>query len=261
MPSVFIPSERSMLSRKARPTTRPSSASSSIGGNDANNTLIPFDTTGYANYSTIRGPLAMAQNTLLPLTPAAELRAQSQSARHPVALQQQQRRHRHQRRDADPAHHAHAVSSPTRTCPTNLFSHPDQQLEWQNASQSGATPPDGPAAWPMRSTSRYNPNATIPMITSVDGDTLFCNGNRSTPVSVSPGNLGGASCSEGTPCAPRNWLPRRRCSPSDSGLSLVQADNAITSNAYKYAQILTAARSRVPAADGIPSEQRSRHTD
>jgi len=41
-----------------------------FGGNDANNMLIPFDTTGYANYATIRGPIALAQNTLLPLTPA-----------------------------------------------------------------------------------------------------------------------------------------------------------------------------------------------
>src|SRR5579863_3475959 len=41
-----------------------------FGGNDANNTLIPFDTTGYQNYSSIRGDLALAQNTLLPLNPA-----------------------------------------------------------------------------------------------------------------------------------------------------------------------------------------------
>ena len=39
------------------------------GGNDANNTFIPYDTTGYANYAKIRGPLAIAQNQLLPLTP------------------------------------------------------------------------------------------------------------------------------------------------------------------------------------------------
>src|ERR1700761_6142524 len=39
-----------------------------FGGNDANNTLIPFDTTGYNSYSAIRGPLALAQNTLLPLS-------------------------------------------------------------------------------------------------------------------------------------------------------------------------------------------------
>src|SRR6202142_1636078 len=32
-----------------------------FGGNDANNTLVPFDTTGYANYAKIRGPLAIPQ--------------------------------------------------------------------------------------------------------------------------------------------------------------------------------------------------------
>ncbi|MGH9595481.1 MAG: DUF1501 domain-containing protein, partial [Edaphobacter sp.] len=32
-----------------------------FGGNDANNTLVPFDTTGYANYASIRGPLTLPQ--------------------------------------------------------------------------------------------------------------------------------------------------------------------------------------------------------
>src|ERR1700678_4842635 len=40
-----------------------------FGGNDSNNMLIPFDTNGYNNYATIRGALALPQNTLLPLTP------------------------------------------------------------------------------------------------------------------------------------------------------------------------------------------------
>src|SRR5215471_4143971 len=39
------------------------------GGNDANNTFIPYDTTGYNSYASVRGPLAIAQNQLLPLTP------------------------------------------------------------------------------------------------------------------------------------------------------------------------------------------------
>src|ERR1700753_95152 len=40
-----------------------------FGGNDANNMIIPFDTSGYNNYSTLRAPLALAHNPLLPLTP------------------------------------------------------------------------------------------------------------------------------------------------------------------------------------------------
>src|ERR1700690_3633874 len=38
-----------------------------FGGNDSNNLIIPNDTAGYQNYSTIRSNLALAQNTLLPI--------------------------------------------------------------------------------------------------------------------------------------------------------------------------------------------------
>src|SRR5271168_5261829 len=38
-----------------------------FGGNDANNTLIQFDSAGYNNYASIRGPLALPQNQLLQL--------------------------------------------------------------------------------------------------------------------------------------------------------------------------------------------------
>src|SRR5262245_31209375 len=41
------------------------------GGNDANNMVVPIDTTGYTKYSTVRAAsgLAIAQATLLPITP------------------------------------------------------------------------------------------------------------------------------------------------------------------------------------------------
>src|ERR1700761_1294173 len=39
------------------------------GGNDANNVMVPYDTNGYANYSSIRANLALTQSSLLPLTP------------------------------------------------------------------------------------------------------------------------------------------------------------------------------------------------
>src|SRR3984957_12107224 len=38
-----------------------------FGGNDANNTLIPFNTAGYKNYAQLRGPLALPQSQLLQL--------------------------------------------------------------------------------------------------------------------------------------------------------------------------------------------------
>ena len=38
------------------------------GGNDANNMIVPRDATGYASYAAARGSLALAQQSLLPLT-------------------------------------------------------------------------------------------------------------------------------------------------------------------------------------------------
>ena len=64
-----------------------------FGGNDANNTLIPFDTAGYANYSTIRGPLAIPQSQLLQLSADAELCAEPEPAGHSDAVRQQAMRH------------------------------------------------------------------------------------------------------------------------------------------------------------------------
>src|SRR5262245_37869684 len=39
------------------------------GGNDGNNMVVPLDATGYAAYAAARNSLAIAQATLLPITP------------------------------------------------------------------------------------------------------------------------------------------------------------------------------------------------
>jgi uncharacterized protein (DUF1501 family) len=214
-----------------------------FGGNDANNMIIPFDTSGYNNYSTIRGPLALAQNTLLPLTPLPNF------ALNPNLPEIQSL---FNGGNAALVANVGTLIAPTTrtqylagsTVPSNLFSHPDQQLEWQNAATSGSTP----TGWAGRMSDllgkSYNGSATIPMITSVAGDTLFCNGASSTPVSVSPGNLGGASCSEGSECTARQTAAQALLT-FNSGISLVTADDQITSNAYNYAKILSAATQSV----------------
>jgi uncharacterized protein (DUF1501 family) len=214
-----------------------------FGGNDANNMVIPFDTAGYNNYSTIRGPLALAQNTLLPLTPLPNF------ALHPSLPDIQTL---FNGGNAALVANVGTLIEPTtraqylagQTVPSNLFSHPDQQLEWQNQAASGATPTGWAGRMADLLSPTYNPSATIPMITSVGGDTLFCNGAASTPVSVSPGNLGGASCSEGSEC-PARQMAAQALLTFNSGVSLVTADDQITSNAYNYAQILTAATQSV----------------
>jgi uncharacterized protein (DUF1501 family) len=223
-----------------------------FGGNDSNNTLIPFDTTGYANYASIRGDLALAQNTLLPLTPAPNFAINPNLPDIQTLF--------NNNNAAFVANVGTLIQPLTRaeylagqTCPTNLFSHPDQQLEWQNAAQSASTQ----TGWAGRIAdslgATYNQGASIPMITSVAGDTLFCNGTATSPVSISPGNVGAASCSEGSECTARQASAQALLT-LDTGVSLVQADDSITTNAYAYAKTLSdAVQSITPLKTVFPA--------
>ena len=228
------------------------------GGNDGNNMLVPFDTAGYNNYAAVRGPLALPQTGgagvgLIQLAQAPNF---SLNTNLPDVAKL------FDSKNVALVTNVGTLMEPTTraqymagtTVPTNLFSHTDQQLEWQNASQSGAVPTGWAGRIAGTISSSVNPNAKVPMITSVAGDTLFCNGSASTPVSVSPGNLGGAACSEGaTECAAQQATAQALLSFS-SGLSLVQADNSITSNAYLYAKTLSdAAQSANPLQTVFPA--------
>ena len=223
-----------------------------FGGNDANNTLIPFDTANYNAYSSLRGDLALAQNTLLPLTPTPNFALNPNLPDIQTLF--------NNKNAAFVANVGTLIQPLTRsqylagqTAPTNLFSHPDQQLEWQNAAQSASTQ----TGWAGRIAdalgATYNQGATIPMITSVSGDTLFCNGTSTAPVSISPGNVGAASCSEGSECTARQASAQALLT-LDSGLSLIQADDSITTNAYAYAKTLSdAVQSITPLQTVFPA--------
>ena len=211
-----------------------------FGGNDANNMLIPFDTNGYSNYATIRGPLALAQNTLLPLTP------QPNFALHPSLPEVQSLFN-----SGNLAFLANVgtLLQPTTRAqyqanqivpPSNLFSHPDQQHEWQNQMNDSS----GSSGWAGRMADRmntqYNPGALVPMIASISGDTLFCNGTDTSPVSVSSAGPGAPSCSDHSYCSSRQAAAQQFANMS-SGVSLIQEDNAITNNAFTYNTVLAGA--------------------
>lgn len=211
------------------------------GGNDSNNMVVPYDTSGYANYAKIRSGLALPQSSLLPLTPLPDF------SLHPSLPEVQAL---FNSGAASIVANVGTLTQPMtraqylagQTVPSNLFSHPDQQEEWQNAAASGAIATGWAGRMSDALSGSYNASAAIPMITSVAGDTLFCNGISTTPVSVSPGNLGAAACSEGAACSARQTAAQSLIT-MNSGVSLVTADNAITNNAYNYAATLTAATS------------------
>jgi uncharacterized protein (DUF1501 family) len=224
-----------------------------FGGNDANNTLVPTDTAGYDNYATLRGPLALPQSQLIQL---ASLPHYGLHGSLPEIAQLVD-----SGAAALIANVGTLVAPTTRAnvtaqlnLPSNLFSHSDQQLQWQNAAQSSITS----TGWAGRMSdllgNSFNPSASIPMITSVAGDTLFCDGQSTTPLAVSPGNLSGVSCGEGAAeCSVRQTMAQSFLSFA-SGLNLVQADNAISQNAARYASVLTQAVSSIaPLATVFPA--------
>ena len=231
------------------------------GGNDSNNTLVPFNTTAngsndHAAYSNIRGPLALSLSELLPLGAGADgnYGVHPNLPDIPTLFNE--------------GHLAFVTNVGTLVqpltaaeykagklpTPDNLFSHPDQQLEWQNAAPSARTN----SGWAGRIADTHGgdlqPRRQIPLITSVYGDTLFCDGASSTPVAVNPGNLQGGHCSEKpSVCASRLETAQRLLTFS-SGLSLVEADTRIASNSYKYMSVLIdAVQSVAPLTTHFPN--------
>jgi uncharacterized protein (DUF1501 family) len=230
------------------------------GGNDSNNTLVPFNTTangsnGYTAYSNIRGPLALAANTLLPLG----AQASGNYGLHPSLPNTQALFNSGNLafvanvgtllQPLTPAQFQ-AGAVPT---PVNLFSHPDQQLEWQNAAPSAGTNTGWAGRIADNMAATYNPGAQIPLITTVYGDTLFCDGAASSPVAVNPGNVSTGTCWENVGCASRLETAQQLLT-FNSGLSLVQADNTITTNAYQYMSVLAnAVQSVTPLTTVFPA--------
>jgi uncharacterized protein (DUF1501 family) len=160
------------------------------GGNDSNNLLIPYDTSGYASYSSQRTALAIPQGTLLPISPKTTdgrswalhpsmpeaqalfgagnlaIMANTGTLVQPVTLAQ--------------------YNSGVAALPPQLFSHADQQVQWQSSI------PDQPfqSGWGGRladMVNAINSNPKISMSVSVAGENSFQVGNQVSQFAVSPG--------------------------------------------------------------------------
>jgi uncharacterized protein (DUF1501 family) len=159
------------------------------GGNDSNNLLIPYDTSGYASYSSQRTALAIPQSTLLPIAPKTTdgrswalhpsmpeaqalfgagnlaIMANTGTLVQPVTLAQ--------------------YNSGVAALPPQLFSHADQQVQWQSSI------PDQPfqSGWGGRladMVNAINSNPKISMSVSVAGENSFQVGNKVSQFAVSP---------------------------------------------------------------------------
>ena len=150
------------------------------GGNDATNLIVPSDATNYAAYAKSRAELALSQSSLLPITPRRYSDGRSW-ALHPSAAAL--RDLFAQGKVAMLANVGTLVRPTTladynagKNLPPQLFSHSDQQLQWQ----SGV--PDKPfeTGWGGRLgdlVSALNSSNDISMCISIGGGQSFERGN------------------------------------------------------------------------------------
>jgi uncharacterized protein (DUF1501 family) len=209
-----------------------------LGGNDANNMIVPNDSAGYANYASIRGQIALGQKLLRPI-------GNGQYGLHPnLKFMQSLYNQGH----AAALFNVGTLSAPTTKAmlnnnaglPSNLFSHADQQKEWQTDSVN-ETNRYGWGGRVADAVASYNAGATYPTILSVNGAAVFGNGVNSYPEAMYPGAVGGLSGFQNGIQSRASNAAVSSMTTFSSGVSLVQAGNSIYSDALRDSNEMSAA--------------------
>jgi len=202
-----------------------------LGGSDSNNVLIPTDSR-YAQYQQMRANLALAEASLLPI-------AASDGTPYGLHPNFPEIQHLYNQKVAafvtnvgvlvgptDRAHYlAHSVP-----VPANLFSHSDQQTQWQSSIPDTIKSTSG---WGGRIADVLTAGGMLPVGVSVAGNDLFLNGATTSPATIIPGaRMGLLVGNPASKTAFQNLLS------FDSGFSLVQASNTKVSSGIQFTQTL-----------------------
>jgi uncharacterized protein (DUF1501 family) len=213
-----------------------------FGGNDSNNMVIPYSTSGYALYKQGRSVLALPQASLLPINPPS---AGAAFAFHPKftglqALFNSQNL-------AVAANVGTLIQPTTRdqfqngggVMPVNLFSHADQQSQMQTATLDKVAD----TGWAGRVADKLQGTypSNFPTVISLAGANIFCEGLVVRSIEDS-----------GDPTAPLDGFDNSTDSNNrlaalqslltfDTGLTLIQSASGTTSNALNDSKTLAAA--------------------
>ena len=210
-----------------------------FGGNDSNNMLVPTDSR-YTQYLQTRSVLALPQAELLPL----QINGQSTYGMHPN-IAELQGFFNNQKSLAVLANVGTLVQPTTqaayrafRNLPENLFSHSDQQNQWQSAQLSGI-PVSGWAGKVADNVQTFNASAMFPPILSISGNPVFCTGISTRPFSMDPGRPPGLEGFDSSAASQARYTATQQLLTFDSGLSMVQAANSVTGHAVQFATVLS----------------------
>ena len=224
-----------------------------FGGNDSNNLIVPIDSAGYANYQSVRQNLALGQGTLLPL----QTGSQANFGFHPN-LAALQALFNTDKSLAILANVGTLVQPTTRQnyqqfshLPQNLFSHADQQDQWQSTQLSGL--PN--AGWAGKVADKigptFNSGAQFPPILSVAGNPIFCTGDVSRPFTMSPGSTPGVQGIDTSDAGRARFQAMQELLTFDTGISMVQAASAVTGQSVGQGALLSEALKNVAAIQTV----------
>src|ERR1700730_2030987 len=224
-----------------------------FGGNDSNNLIVPIDSAGYANYQSVRQNLALGQGTLLPL----QTGSQANFGFHPH-LAALQALFNTDKSLAILANVGTLVQPTTRQnyqqfshLPQNLFSHADQQDQWQSTQLSGL--PN--AGWAGKVADKIGPTfhsgAQFPPILSVAGNPIFCTGDVSRPFTMSPGSTPGVQGIDTSDAGRARFQAMQELLTFDTGISMVQAASAVTGQSVGQGALLSEALKNVAAIQTV----------
>ncbi|GAC1446433.1 MAG: DUF1501 domain-containing protein [Pyrinomonadaceae bacterium] len=222
-----------------------------FGGNDANNMIIPYD--GYSAYQAVRGsaPYAVPQDKLLQISPRSTGGVKygfgGYNLNQNTATMTDLQGLFNQGQLAVVTNVGTLVQPITRndylsgaTRPDSLFSHSDQQLQWQSAITQKSTATSVPTGWGGRAadlSQSLNGTATFPAIISTAGITLFTTGLQARPLVPSSGLRGFPT----PPTSDARFNAMRQLLMVDTDSTFVQSNSSLTSSAIDNTNTLNTA--------------------
>jgi uncharacterized protein (DUF1501 family) len=221
-----------------------------FGGNDANNMIVPLDSR-YATYASVRGTVAIPQSSLLPVvTASGEVHGLHPSLApiHPLWAAKKMASVLNVGTLVKPTTKA-AYQSNSVPIPSNLFSHSDQQQQWQTASplMASATGWGGRVADKIQG---LNLPSNFPPSVAISGNSLQLQGFETKPTTIQ-GNFG-IEGNNGSGRGNARMGALQEILKLDSGVVLFQAANRILGDSIGLAKQVEEAINSGPAMAGFP---------
>src|SRR5215831_8357999 len=224
-----------------------------FGGSDTGNVVIPFD--DYADYAKARPNtttgIGIPQSSLLQINPPS---VGSRFGLHPSLTSPTGGLYDlwNAGKAAVVCNVGPLVEPTTRTSyingtahiPVNLFSHSDQQNEWQNSIADPSKVPPAGGGWGGRTADKiaaFN-TTTFPVLTSVAGTPVFCSGNMEQPLAIAPAPtaLSAALSLDGFPNPDNDprYIAMTQLLQEDQAIVLVKGASGVTTQALAVEKTL-----------------------